>query len=80
MVMATELQNRLADFVRRSQYGFCHTCLAKRFGVAEKDVREAAQVVAMRGGFVLTWRVCFGCRTAETVLAFQIDRGVSRSA
>jgi hypothetical protein len=72
--MATEVQNRLADFVRRSQYGFCYTCLAKRFGVTDKDIREAAQVVAMRTGFVLTWRVCYGCRIAETVLAYRMSQ------
>jgi hypothetical protein len=78
--MATDLKDRLARAVHSSPSSYCYTCLAKRLGVTDKDVREAAQVVALRSGFELAKRICRGCGAVEIVLVAPLDRGMSRSA
>jgi hypothetical protein len=78
--MATDLKDRLARAVHYSASSHCYACLAKRLGVTDKDVREAAQVVALRGGFELAKRICHGCRTVEILLVANLDRGMPRSA
>jgi hypothetical protein len=78
--MAIDLKDRLAHAVYSSAYAYCCTCLAKRLGATDKDVREAAQVVALRVGFELAHRVCYDCGAVEILLAAHFDRGMPRSA
>jgi hypothetical protein len=79
--MATDLKDRLAHAVHTSAYSYCYACLAKRLGATDKDVRHAAQVVALRAGFELAHRACCSCGAVEVLLAdHTFDRGIPRSA
>jgi hypothetical protein len=54
------LQN--APFVR------CFSCLSAQVAVQEKDAREAAQLLVVRGGFFIARRVCQMCARTDDLL------------
>ena len=46
----------------------CFLCLAPQIGITEKTVRDAAQVLLVRGGFLIESRVCATCGNVEDLL------------
>jgi hypothetical protein len=59
----------------------CYQCLSLQVGVSEKDVREAAQLLVVNNGFVITAHTCQVCARTDMVLASgKSDGDVARGA
>lgn len=68
----TPLAQRIGRAVHRNAPNpMCLSCLARREGVAEHDVRSAALVLIVRQGLRLVQRTCSDCHHPGEALVVQ---------
>jgi hypothetical protein len=73
LAVTPTLADQLAMFVQDAvPYTYCYPCLASRFSVEEKTLRDTAQLLVFhdRELFTVARRVCIGCRTIADMLVY----------
>jgi hypothetical protein len=72
----SDLRTATATQIREnSPYARCFACLGVQLSVAERMVRDVAQVLIVHNGFVLDRRVCYTCRHVGEIIVPAEDAG-----
>lgn len=73
-VILGPLSDRLATFLRGREGGrWCFSCLADTLDAPQPDLRDVAQILMLRQGFIVREQICSRCRRMNQLLTFLSD-------